>query len=431
MKKLLITNAEEVLQITDKGQLFLTKSDMKNVCVLKKSKDVDGFSIVVDESGKIERIGRDSDIRSLYPDESIFEKVLSIPGKSVVPGLIDGHTHPVWAGDRVHEFAMKLAGASYMEVHEAGGGINFTVEHTRKASEEELTTSFCQRLNRMIKSGTTTVECKSGYGLNLETEMKMLRVIENGRKFVPIEISSTFCGAHSVPKGMTPEEATENVITKQIPAVLQKNLQKKLQVENIDVFCEKGVFNVAQSKRILEAGTAAGLHINFHGDELNPLGGAEMGASLHAKAISHLEEISSEGISAMAASGSTAVILPTTAYMLRLKSPPVREMIDSGVIVALGSDFNPNAFCLSMPTVMHLACVNQKMSLEEAMVAATLNSAHSLNRSETHGSLEAGKFADMLILDAPKWEHLIYQFGGQNDVIEHVIKNGEVVYSKN
>nr|ACO10503.1 Probable imidazolonepropionase [Caligus rogercresseyi] len=431
MKKLLIKNAEEILQIVDKGQLFLTKAEMKNIVVLKKSNINDGVSMVIDESGKIEKIGSDSEILNIYPDESVFERVLSVPGKCIVPGLVDGHTHPVWAGDRVHEFAMKLAGATYMEVHKAGGGINFTVDHTRKASEDELTDSFCKRLQRMLRSGTTTVECKSGYGLNLETEMKMLKVIENGRQQIPIEISSTYCGAHSVPKGMTALEATEDIITKQIPAILEGNASGQLSVENIDVFCEKGVYSVEQSKRLLEIGRNGGLLINFHGDELSPLGGAEMGAALGAKAIFHLEEISSEGIQAMASSGSAAVILPTTAYMLRLKSPPVREMIEAGVIVALGSDFNPNAFCSSMSTVMHLACVNQKMSLEEVIVAATLNSAYSLNRSASHGSLEAGKFGDFLVLNAPKWEHLIYQFGGHNEVIEYVIKKGDIVYSKN
>nr|ACO14849.1 Probable imidazolonepropionase [Caligus clemensi] len=429
MKKLLIENAEEVLQIVDKGQRFLTKDDMKKLAAICRSGPKDGVSLVVDEHGKIEMIGRDSDIRKAYPDKSIFERVISAEGKCLVPGLIDGHTHPVWAGDRVHEFAMKLAGATYMEVHEAGGGINFTVDHTRNASEEDLTDSFSKRLHRMLRAGTTTVECKSGYGLNLETELKMLRVIENGRKKVPIEISSTYCGAHSVPKGTTAEEATSDIISHQIPRIIKENMSGTLSVENTDVFCEKGVFNVEQSKRILEAGQQKGLTINFHGDELNPLGGAEMGASISARAISHLEEVSGQGIKDMAASSTAAVILPTTAYMLRLKNPPVREMIEAGVIVALGSDFNPNAFCLSMSMVMHLACVDQRMSLEEAIVASTLNSAYSLNRSSTHGSLEPGKEADFLIVNAPKWEHLIYQFGGHSDIIEHVIKTGTIVYS--
>lgn len=313
-----------------------------------------------------------------------------------------------------------------MEVHSAGGGINFTVEHTRSASEKELETLLLPRLERMIKGGTTLAECKSGYGLDTPNEMKMLRVLEAARQKSAVEISSTFCGAHSVPKGSSAEEATEDVILKQLPEVERLNRSGALSVENVDVFCEKGVFGVAQSRRILEAGQSVGLRVNFHAEELSCLGGAEMGASIGAEAISHLEEISEEGVRAMAASGSVAVVLPTTAYILRLKSPPVRSMIEAGVIVALGSDFNPNAYCLEMPTVMHLACVNQRMSLTEAVAAATINAAHSLGRSRTHGSIEKGKVADFVVVAAPKWEHLIYQLGGHGEIIAYVIKRGRV-----
>jgi len=361
-----------------------------------------------------------------------FETIYDADGGCVIPGLIDGHTHPVWAGDRVHEFAMKLAGATYMEVHEAGGGINYTVEHTKKASEEELYTLLADRLRRMIKSGTTTAECKSGYGLDVQNEVKMLRVLEKAKKELPIEISSTFCGAHSVPKGMTSDEATENVIDVQIPEVIELIKTGKLGVENIDVFCEKGVFNVEQTKSILKAGKDQGnFRINFHGEELNYLGSVEMGSNdLKAEAISHLEEVSDEGIASMAKHGTVAVILPTTAYILRLKPPRVRDMIDNGVIVALGTDFNPNAFCLSMPTVMHLAAVNLRMSLNETLAASTINAAHSIGRSKTHGSIEVGKVADLVIVNAPRWEHLVYQFAGYDHIIGAVIKRGKVVYEK-
>lgn len=319
-----------------------------------------------------------------------------------------------------------------MEVHKAGGGINFTVERTRKASEKDLYDLLMPRLNRMLRAGTTTAECKSGYGLDTDTEIKMLKVLEKAKKTQPVEISSTFLGAHSVPKGKRADDATKDVIEKQLAKVIKMNEMGQLNVENIDVFCEKGVFNVQQTKAILQAGREkANLRINFHGEELNNLGSAQMGArELKAEAISHLEEISDEGIKAMAESGSVAVILPTTAYILRLPSPPVRKMIDEGVIVALGSDFNPNAFCLAMPTVMHLAAVNQRMSLSEAFAAATINAAHSIGRSATHGSIEIGKVADLIILDAPRWEHLIYQFSGHDDVIDKVIKAGKVVHKK-
>jgi len=401
---------------------------MKNLAILEGGLDR-GVSIVVNNAGKIECVDFDDKVDQDYPN-CTFEEEVDASGMCVVPGLIDGHTHPVWVGDRVHEFAMKLAGASYMDIHKTGGGIAFTVEHVRRATEEELYESLRERLLRMLRSGTTLVEVKSGYGLDVESEMKMLRVIEKAKKELPIEISSTFCGAHSVPKGSTPEEATDNVVNYQIPKLQELMKNEEINVDNIDVFCEKGVFGLDETRRILEAGKAAGLALNFHGDELHPMKAAELGAELGARAISHLEEISDEGIQAMSAASVIAVLLPTTAYILRLKCPPARAMINSGVPVALGSDFNPNAFCLSMPLTMHLACVNLHMTMEESLVAATINAAASLGRSHTHGSLEPGKVADMLVIDAPRWEHLVYQLGGHDNVIKFVTKNGKIVHRK-
>ncbi|XP_054708015.1 probable imidazolonepropionase [Uloborus diversus] len=353
---------------------------------------------------------------------------MALESASLSTGLVDAHTHPVWAGDRVNEFAMKLAGATYMDVHKAGGGIYHTVQKTRLATEDQLLSLLLNRLDGMLKSGTTLVEAKSGYGLDAITEMKMLRVIQRAREKTRVDISSTFCGAHAVPKGMTPEEATESVLNEQLPALKLMMATNDMSVDNIDVFCEKGVFDVEQSRRILEAGRVLGLQLNFHGDELHPVGAAEMGADLKAEAISHLEEVSEAGISAMASSGTVAVLLPTTAYILRLKPPPARKMIEAGVPVAFGSDFNPNAFCLAMPLVMHLSCVLLGLSMPEALHAATINAAKALGKSETHGSLEKGKNADMIIINANRWEHLIYQMGCHNSLIHKVIKKGDVVH---
>ncbi|XP_072566391.1 probable imidazolonepropionase isoform X2 [Paramormyrops kingsleyae] len=322
----------------------------------------------------------------------------------------------------------KLAGATYMEVHQAGGGIHFTVEHTRRASEEQLLVDLTRRLTRMLRTGTTLVECKSGYGLDLETEMKMLAVIERARLASPICISSTYCGAHAVPRGKTPAEAVEDIVHIQLPRLQEKMTKGELQVDNIDVFCEKGVFDLHSTRTILQAGKDMGLQLNFHGDELHPMNSAQLGAQLGALAISHLEEVTDEGIAAMAKSKTAAVLLPTTAYILRLPQPRARDMLDAGVIVALGSDFNPNAYCCSMPMVMHLACVNMRLSMDQALAAATINAAYALGRSHSHGSLEAGKEANLLIVDCPRWEHLIYQFGGHQELIKYVIIKGEVVY---
>ncbi|XP_060082225.1 probable imidazolonepropionase [Ylistrum balloti] len=426
--RLIVKNARQVVQVRKYPVLKVCGEGMQRVDTLQEEGG-DGISVVSNSCGKIIFIGKESERKQKYI-ESESTRIIDASGKCVLPGFVDAHTHPVWAGDRVHEFAMKLAGATYMDVHKAGGGIHFTVEHTRKASEEELYHGLKQRLNSMLKTGTTLVECKSGYGLNKETEVKMLKVIERARREMPIGISSTFCGAHAVPKGGHPEDATIDVISVQLPCILDMMKKKELAVDNIDVFCEQGVFDIDQSRRILTEGKNMGLQINFHGDELHPLEGAKMGAELGALAISHLEEISDSGISAMVEAGSIGVVLPTTAYILRLKPPPVRKMIESGMAVALGSDFNPNAFCSSMPLVIHLACVLLRMSMPEALIAATLNSAAALGKSNTHGSLIEGKCANMVIIDAPRWEHIIYQLGFHDNLIDFVVCDGNVVYEK-
>ncbi|KAH7966251.1 hypothetical protein HPB49_014801 [Dermacentor silvarum] len=425
--RLLLKNARQVVQVVDNGQKIVKGDSMRRLAVLQGN-DVT-FSIVVNQFGRIAAIDESSVIAENY-EQSQFEEVIDATGCCVLPGLVDSHTHPVWAGDRVHEFAMKLAGATYLEIHEKGGGIHFTVEHTRKASEEYLLEGLVERLDAMLRTGTTLVEAKSGYGLDLQTELKMLHTIEKARLRTPIEISSTYCGAHAVPKGKSAEEATEDIVTRQLPEIKRRILEGTLTVENIDVFCEKGVFDVDSSRKILQAGREAGLRLNFHAEELNWIGGVEMGASLGAEAMSHLECVSKAGIDAMAKAGSVAVVLPTTAFLLRLEPPPVRRLIEAGVAVSLGSDFNPNAYCLAMPMVMYLACVVCKMSLEESLVAATINGAASLGRSSTHGSLELGKCADMLVVEAPSWEHLVYRFGCHDRLVKWVIKAGKVVHER-
>ncbi|XP_010885463.2 probable imidazolonepropionase isoform X1 [Esox lucius] len=420
--KLLVKNAKQVVLICSNGEKFLTKDGMQKLGVIEDS------SLVIGSDGLIKEIGPARTIEVQYAG-ALFDEVIDATGMCVIPGLVDAHTHPVWAGDRVHEFAMKLAGATYMDVHLAGGGIHFTVEHTRAAPAPTLLASLTERLGRMQRAGTTLVECKSGYGLELQTELKMLEVIEAARSTLPINISSTYCGAHAVPKGKTVAEATEDILQVQLPRLRELVSAGVLRVDNIDVFCEQGVFDLASTCSILKAGLDMGLNINFHGDELHPMNSAQLGAELGALAISHLEEVSDEGIAAMATAKTAAVLLPTTAYILRLPQPRARDMLQAGVIVALGSDFNPNAYCCSMPMVMHLACVNMKMSMPEALAAATINAAYALGRSHTHGSLEVKKHGDLLVLNAPRWEHLIYQFGGHQELIRHVVIKGNVVYN--
>ncbi|XP_063045304.1 probable imidazolonepropionase [Engraulis encrasicolus] len=419
--RLLVRNASQLVCVCRDRQSFLLKEQMQDLAVLEEA------SLVVGHDGLVKAVGGVKEIDEQFSGSS-FEKTLDATGMCIIPGLVDAHTHPVWAGDRVHEFAMKLAGATYMDVHKAGGGIHFTVNATRAAADSDLQEALCGRLWRMLRAGTTLVECKSGYGLNTHTELAMLRAIHTARHTHPIGISATYCGAHAVPRGMTQEEALRDILNDQLPRLQESVSRGEVSVDNIDVFCEKGVFEEDATRQILTAGKNMGLNINFHGDELHPMKAAELGAELGALAISHLEEVSDEGIAAMATAKTAAVLLPTTAYILRLKQPRARDMLDAGVIVSLGSDFNPNAYCCSMPLVMHLACVNMRLSLTEALAAATINAAYALGAAHTHGSLETGKQADMLVINAPRWEHLIYQLGGHQELIKHVIIKGHIAY---
>jgi len=313
------------------------------------------------------------------------------------------------------------------DIHKKGGGIGFTVQHTRESSIDELKQSLSKRLDRMMRCGTTTVEAKSGYGLNTETEMKMLQVLHETNKTHPLEIISTYLGAHSIPKGSNAEDATKDIIENQIPQLIKLKEEGKISPSNIDVFFEKGVYELNNTRKILKEGKEkANLKLNFHGDELNHVGSGELGEELGATAISHLEKIDDNGMDAMARKNIVAVLLPTTAYILRLEYPKARKLIEKGVAVALGTDFNPNAHCLSMPFVMHLACVNMHMKMNEALVAATLNSAASLGISSTHGSIEVGKIADFVIVDSIKWEHVIYEL--IDPPISSVWKRGKIIY---
>jgi imidazolonepropionase len=388
---------------------------------------VENGTIIVKFDGLIEEVGPADLMAQKYKDAT-FAMDLDGTGKSVVPGLVDGHTHPVWAGDRCHEFAAKLAGATYMDIHKMGGGISFSVRHTKEASEEELTRLLQERLKRMSKFGTTLAEAKTGYGLEKETELKMLRVLTKEARSVScgVDLVSNYL-VHSIPKGQTSTDATKDVLENQLPALGEAMKDGSVDCELVDVFCDKGIFEIEDTRKILEAGVALGLSINFHGDELHPIKASELAGELGALACSHLEMVSDEGIAALGKRPTVAVLLPTTAYVLRLHPPPARKMIEAGVPVALGSDFNPNAHCLSMPMTMNLACILLRLTMPEALVAATINAAHSMNRSATHGSLEHGKAGDLLLLNCPSWEHLIYEIA--DPPIQHVFKGGSLLQS--
>jgi imidazolonepropionase len=342
---------------------------------------------------------------------------------SIVPGFVDAHTHAIFAGDRREELRRRLAGATYAEIAAAGGGILSTVAATRAASESQLVADTRVRLDEMLACGTTTCEIKSGYGLSLESELKLLRAVATLDAEHAIDIVPTFLGAHEVPLEFRNRrgEYVELVIAEMIPAVAAAGL-----AEWCDVFCEDGVFTRDESRRILEAGLAAGFKARIHADELGPSGGALVAASVGARSADHLIYASSEAIAAMAAANVTATLLPAAAFYLKLaRFAPARELVAGSVPVALGTDVNPGGgFSPSMPFVMTLACFAMGMTFEEALAGATINAAWSLDRSRSVGSIEPGKQMDLVIVAGAAIN--LIRVGANS--IRAVIKRGRVVH---
>jgi imidazolonepropionase len=352
-------------------------------------------------------------------------KELDASGKVVMPGLIDAHTHLVFAGSREREFEQRLQGLSYLEIAESGGGILSTVEATRKASFDALFSLGKKRLDRMISKGVTTLEAKSGYGLSLEDEVKILRVIKALNDIHPIEIVPTFLGAHTVPKEFRNDRTryVDLVIEEMIPEVAREGL-----AEFCDVFCEEKAFGLEESRKILETGRRYGLKPKIHADQLSSGGGAELAAEVGAYSADHLEYVSPAGIDRMAEKGVVAVLLPGASFFLFMKRyPPAREMIERGVPVSLATDFNPgSSMTESLPLMMTMGCVLYKMLPHEVIRATTIHAAKSIGKEARIGTLEAGKQADLVIFDIPNYRYLPYHFGANHT--EMVIKKGKVHY---
>jgi imidazolonepropionase len=345
--------------------------------------------------------------RILYvgPDAGLPEGLADRPGArtidarafSVVPGFVDAHTHAMFAGDRRDELRRRLAGASYADIAAQGGGIVSTVRATRAASEADLAASTRIRLAEMLACGTTTAEIKSGYGLELDTELKMLRAIRRLAADQPVDLVPTFMGAHEIPPDYRArrDDYIRLVIETMIPAVAKEGL-----AEWCDVFCETGVFTAGESRRILEAGQAHGLKARIHADELGPSGGAQVAADVGARSADHLIFVPERGIHAMRDAGVVATLLPSAAFYLKLgRFAPARALIDAGVAVALATDVNPGGgFSPSVPFAMTLACFGMGLTFEEALAAATINGAYSLDRHDQVGSLEPGKLMDAVLV---------------------------------
>jgi len=376
----------------------------------------DAAVAVVD--GEVAAVGPTEDVRREYPAENA-ETAYDASGQSVVPGFVDPHTHAVFAGDRSDEFEAKLRGQSYQDILEEGGGILRTVRAVREASEDALAATLREHLDAMLAYGTTTVEVKSGYGLDTDTELKLLRAVESAAADHPIDVVATFMGAHAVPEGADADAYVDDVVAEQIPAAADQGV-----AEFCDVFCEEGVFDVEQSRRVLDAGKDAGLTPKVHAEELAHVGGTQLAAEVGAASADHLLHSTREDVEALVDADVVPVVLPGTAFGLGADYADAETMLDAGAPVAVATDFNPNCHSRSMGFAQSLCCVEMGMTPAQALVAATEHAALALDRP-MKGRLDEGSPADMAVVDAPSHVHVPYQFG--ENTVDAVFKRGDRV----
>jgi imidazolonepropionase len=362
----------------------------------------DGGMLIRD--GKIERVGLSDEIEQNLGDAEIVDA----GGRVVMPGFVDAHTHLVFAGDRLDDFQRRARGETYEQIAKAGGGIWSTVEKTRAASESDLFAQAKKHANWFLRCGTTTVEAKSGYGLTVEDELKILRVLRQLKEAVALEIVPTFLGAHAVPKKLSTDEYLDVVITEMLPRVTTESL-----AEFCDVFCERGYFDIDRSRKILSAAKKVGLGLRGHVDQLTNSGGAKLMAELGATTADHLEQTDGQGIADLKKANVQPVLLPGSVYALgSSRYPRARQMIEAGLAIVLATDFNPGSSPTpSMPMILSLACTQMKMSPAEAISASTVNAAYSLSRGDQIGSLEPSKLANFVIFDCEDYRELAYWFG--------------------
>ena len=396
------------------GQLVTLEGGVRRGESMRNLGIIENAAVVFND--RIVDYGDSDEILKEYRDA---EKI-DAKGRVVMPGFVDPHTHAIFAGSRENELQMKIEGKSYMEILKSGGGILYTVRMTRKAREDELFRQTEKRLNTMLLHGTTTVEIKTGYGLDAKTEMKMLNVIDElSRKHV-MDIVPTFLGAHAVSIGKKPMEVVDEMISI-IPEAAKK-------AKYIDVFCEKGVFNVEESRVYLEEGKKHGMIPKIHADEIAYIGCTSLALEIGAISVDHLVKTPDDVIEKLGRSNIACVFLPGTPFVLMSNEyPRARKFIESNAIVALATDLNPNCYTENMQIIITLAMLNMKMSVEECISASTINAAYAIGMEKEVGSIEKGKKADMIILDAKNYKQLGYHYGV--NLVDTVIKNGEIVVS--
>nr|WP_317362142.1 imidazolonepropionase [uncultured Blautia sp.] len=415
MKKRYICHASEL--VTCKGSAPKHGKEMADIGLIK-----DGAVIIHDDKivavGTTEELDKQVDVKEY--------EVIDATGKTVMPGFVDSHTHFIFGGYRADEFSWRLKGDSYMSIMERGGGINATVVPTREATEEELMEAGEERLNRMLEFGVTTVEGKSGYGMDCDTELKQLRVMKKLDEKHPVDIVRTFLGPHSVLPEWKGKE--REFIEEQLRVVMPKVKEENL-AEFADIFTEKNVFNIEDSEYYLTEAKKMGFKLKIHADEIYQLGGSELAARVGAVSADHLLKASDEGIRQMRDAGVISTLLPATAFSLKEEYAPGRKMIDEGCAVAIASDLNPGScFTNSIPLLVALGCIYMNMSIEEVITALTINGAAAVDRADMIGSLEPGKQADIIFLKFPSIHFMPYHTG--INLVETVIKKGETVYHK-
>jgi imidazolonepropionase len=404
--RLLVRDLAQLATPAESGAVPRRRGELAAVDVLEEA-------FVLCDDGRIERIGRMRDLPRLDGD---VEEV-DARGLCAVPGLVDCHTHPAWGGDRVAEFALRSAGASYEELHAAGGGILSTVNATRALGEDGLRERVVRHRDWMLRDGTTTWEGKSGYGLDRETELASLKAVRAAGG------APTWLGAHSVPPEAAGVDAyLDFALTEVLP-------QAARLADAADVFLERGAFDAAQARRYLEACRVAGLALRLHGDQFTESGAIPLAIELGARSVDHLEATGTEGIGQLAASDVVGVLLPASALFLDRPMPPARALVDAGAAIAVATDFNPgSSFTTSLPLACSLACTQLHLSPAEALTAVTLNAAHVLGAGGRAGRIAPGLAADLVLLDAPDWRYLAYHLAG--DIVDTVVKDGRIAYRR-